>query len=202
MKYSDVFIKSDLGRQEIKSNALGVLPREARTLLIMVDGKRTYQSYLDTLDNGKMFVEFGGVTPLFELLLEFDCIKILGQQQTDTQQKVDNQPQPVPVAKPEPVKETSAAEFDRTFNNLEMNTVSTSSSSPDKNASYKAIKSALAAHIEQNALPEEAWGYLLSLEQCNTPSELLALIQQMQNSSNRQLTNKMAEFAQKIKPYS
>ena len=68
--------------------------------------------------------------------------------------------------------------------------------------SYKAIKSALAAHIEQNALPEEAWGYLLSLEQCNTPSELLALIQQMQNSSNRQLTNKMAEFAQKIKPYS
>nr|WP_299038970.1 hypothetical protein [uncultured Psychrobacter sp.] len=202
MKYSDVFIKSDLGRQEIKSNALGVLPREARTLLIMVDGKRTYQSYLDTLDNGKMFVEFGGVTPLFELLLEFGCIEILGQQQTDTQQKVDNQPQTVPVAKPKPVKETSAAEFDRTFNNQEMKTVSTSSSSSNKNASYEAIKSALAAHIEQNALPEEAWGYLLSLEQCNTPSELLALTQQMQNSSNRQLTNKMVEFAQKIKPYS
>ncbi|MGM8886120.1 hypothetical protein ACS8FD_09260 [Psychrobacter sp. 1U2] len=201
MKYSDIFIKSDLGRQEIKSHALGILPREARTLLIMVDGKRSYQSYLDTLDNGKMFVEFGGVTPLFELLLEFGCIEIIGQQRTDIDQAADTQTQPVPVANPEPVKETSAAEFDRTFNNPEMSAVSTSSSSLNKDASYEATKSELAAHIEQNALPEEAWGYLLSLEQCNAPSELLVLIQQMQSSSNRQLTNKMADFAQKIKPY-
>jgi len=201
MKYSDVFIKSDLGRQEIKSHALGILPREARTLLIMVDGKRSYQSYLDTLDNGKMFVEFGGVTPLFELLLEFGCIEIIGQQRTDIEQEEDTQTQPVPVANPEPVKETSAAEFDRTFNNPEMSAVSTSSSSLNKDASYEATKSELAAHIEKNALPEEAWGYLLSLEQCNAPSELLVLIQQMQSSSNRQLTNKMADFAQKIKPY-
>ena len=72
MNYGDVFRKSDLGRAEIKSQSLGILPREARTLLIMIDGKRTYQNYLDTLDNSKMFADFGGVGPLFELLLEFD----------------------------------------------------------------------------------------------------------------------------------
>ena len=64
MNYSDVFQKSDLGREEIKSQSLGILPREARTLLIMIDGKRDYQSYLDTLDDSKMFAGFGGVTPL------------------------------------------------------------------------------------------------------------------------------------------
>ena len=45
MKDGDVFQKTDLGREEIKSQSLGILPREARTLLIMIDGKRTYQSY-------------------------------------------------------------------------------------------------------------------------------------------------------------
>ena len=41
MNSSNVFRKSDLGRKEIKTQSLGVLPREARTLLIMIDGKKT-----------------------------------------------------------------------------------------------------------------------------------------------------------------
>jgi hypothetical protein len=27
----------------------------------MMDGKKTYQQYLDSLDNSKMFAEFGGI---------------------------------------------------------------------------------------------------------------------------------------------
>ena len=192
MKYSDVFIKSDLGRKEIKNHSLGILPREARTLLIMIDGKRNYQSYLDTLDNGKMFVEFGGVTPLFELLLELDCIEIV--EQGSLKSKRDPRPQPV--------KETSKAEFDRTFNNPEpdITTIGHSATKVD-NASYEATKSELASYIETNALPEEAWGYLLSLEQCNDPKQLISLVQQIQKSSNKALASGMADFSEKINTY-
>lgn len=188
MKYNDIFVKSDLGRKEIKYHTLGILPREARTLLIMIDGKRTYQSYLDTLDNGKMFVEFGGVTPLFELLLELNCIEILGQ---------DNI---IPESRARVIKETSEAEFDQTFNNPQSDIITIGSSfmSKSDNASYESTKSELAAYIEKNALPEEAWGYLLSLEQCNDATQLLALVQQIQNSSNRVLSSGMTNFLEKI----
>ncbi len=188
MKYNDIFVKSDLGRKEIKYHTLGILPREARTLLIMIDGKRTYQSYLDTLDNGKMFVEFGGVTPLFELLLELNCIEILGQDNIS------------PESRARVIKETSEAEFDQTFNNPQSDIITIGSSfmSKSDNASYESTKSELAAYIEKNALPEEAWGYLLSLEQCNDATQLLALVQQIQNSSNRVLSSGMTNFLEKI----
>lgn len=85
MNNNDVFRKSDLGREEIKNQTLGVLPREARTLLIMIDGKKTYQHYLETLNQSKMFIEFGGVEPLFELLVEFQCIELVGQDNASSQ---------------------------------------------------------------------------------------------------------------------
>lgn len=193
MKYDDVFIKSDLGRKEVKYNTLGILPREARTLLIMIDGKRTYQNYLDTLDNGKMFVEFGGVTSLFELLLELDCIEIVGQDHTQSE----------PEPKPQIIKETSEAEFDKTFNNQQsgITTIDHSSAPKAGNINYESTKSELAAYIEKNALPEEAWGYLLSLEQCNDPAQLLALVQQIQRSSNSALSNGMVDFSKRITPH-
>ncbi|WP_201503314.1 hypothetical protein, partial [Psychrobacter aquimaris] len=96
MNNGDVFQKTDLGREEIKSQSLGILPREARTLLIMIDGKRTYQSYLDTLDHSKMFADFGGIAPLFELLLGLECIEIAGaasQTSTAPQAPTASQPQ-------------------------------------------------------------------------------------------------------------
>lgn len=199
MKYSDVFVKSDLGRKEIKYHSLGILPREARTLLIMVDGKRNYQSYLDTLDNGKMFVEFGGVTPLFELLLELDCIEIIGQDNAEPNFETN----PEPSQQSQAIKQSSEAEFDKTFNNpnIDITTINYSSTSKADSANYEATKSELAAYIETNALPEEAWGYLLSLEQCSDPVHLMALIQQMQKSSNQALASGMTEFSKKLSSF-
>lgn len=195
MKYSDVFKKSDLGRKEVKYHTLGILPREARTLLIMIDGKRTYQNYLDTLDNGKMFVEFGGVAPLFELLLELGCIEVVGQENSEYESQAQKSTQ------------TNEAEFDRTFNNPQLDisdigtTVSTTAASKIENTNYESTKSQLAAYIEDNALPEEAWGYLLSLEQCNDPAQLLTLVQQIQRSSNSVLSAGMTDFSRKITSY-
>lgn len=40
MNSNDVYQKSNLGREEIRNQTLGVLPREARTLLITIDGKK------------------------------------------------------------------------------------------------------------------------------------------------------------------
>lgn len=228
MNSSDVFRKSDLGREEIKTQSLGVLPREARTLLIMIDGKKTYQHYLDSLDNSKMFAEFGGIAPLFELLQEFQCIELIvgdnasassqsyAPPQSAELQVAASPPTMPPIAppptlanednkalQPEPMPSQSdnAAEFDATFNDKSDKTVPFASYFKRKAADvdFETLKSELATYIEKNAAPEDAWGYLLNLEQCTDASQLLALTQKIQRSTSGSLSRGVGEFAKKIK---
>ncbi len=209
MNSNDIFQKSDLGREEIKNKSLGVLPREARTLLIMIDGRKTYQNYIDSLDQSNMFAEFGGVAPLFELLLDFQCIELLepsnmsSSEQTlstskrsipaqlDTRFRSDSQvgalSSDVPLSQTTASQTTSSqknseAEFAAEFNSLPSSQVAQTGSDPS--ASYEATKSELASYIEKNAPSQDAWSYLLSLEQCENDSQLLALVQRIQNSNS------------------
>lgn len=195
MKHSDVFIKSDLGRKEVKYHTLGILPREARTLLIMVDGKRSYRSYLEALDKDKMFVEFGGVKPLFELLLELDCIEVIGQPSIQLADK------PLPINKAYDTERDKPFHSQPSADNEPIDSDVPANTTTIPEASYDTVKSALASCIENNAPPEEAWGHLLSLEKCSEPTELLALVEQMQKSTNSALSNEMDRFYKKIAAY-
>ncbi|MBF0659149.1 hypothetical protein IPZ60_10385 [Psychrobacter sp. NG25] len=213
MNYGDVFRKSDLGREEIKSQSLGVLPREARTLLIMIDGRRTYQSYLNTLDSSKMFAEFGGIAPLFELLLDLECIEVASagsaeteiptlSQTTITSIPVTTQSQPAAPA----FDEKSEIEFNNTFNGKsttkvkesEKKSLSSIFKAKPSSVSDETIKSDLATFIEKNAEPIEAWGYLLSLEQCGNRTQLLILAKEIQNTSSGSLARGMNDFIKRI----
>ena len=230
MNNNDIYKKSDLGRDEIKSQSLGVLPREARTLLIMIDGKKTYQNYIDSLNDSAMFAEFGGIAPLFELLLEFRCIET--SEQTDIIAK--RQSSTIPMAAPQsrsssvdapqtaislsmPSSQAPQAKSYATFNNeAEFATQFDSkgipkqeSSTPPKRGffarkanemSYETIKSDLATYIEKNAQSQDAWGYLLSLEQCENAAQLLALVQRIQNSTSRDgLARGMDKYQKSLK---
>ena len=226
MNNSDVFRKSDLGREEIKTQSLGVLPREARTLLIMIDGKKTYQQYLDSLDNSKMFAEFGGIAPLFELLQEFQCIELIADDNASVASQSYVTPQPAAprtvteqqVAEIQPTtranedskelqpqsiqsQSNSAAEFDATFNDKPKKAASFTGYFKRKAAdvNFETLKSELATYIEKNAAPEDAWGYLLNLEQCTDAPQLLALIQKIQRSTSGGLSQGVGEFSKRIK---
>lgn len=237
MNNNDIYKKSALGREEIKNQNLGVLPREARTLLIMIDGKKTYQSYLDSLNESAMFADFGGIAPLFELLLEFQCIEL--SEQTDTTTAKQNStistiaPQkdseytnerqlgsslstPSPQT-PEVSQTSSQAQPYSNLNNEadfaiqfdSKGTMQQDSSTPSKKGffgrkanemSYDTIKSDLATYIEKNAPSQDAWGYLLSLEQCENAAQLLALVQRIQKStSGDSLARGMDKYQKSLK---
>ena len=208
MNDGDVFQKTELGREEIKFQSLGILPREARTLLIMIDGKRTYQSYLDTLNNSKMFADFGGIASLFELLLGLECIEIAGAANCTSQASTAPQAPTAfqPQSSSSSFEQSVETDFDRTFNSKSPNKIAAlgkkSLSSVFKTrlsgASYETIKSELANYIEKNAPPIEAWSYLLSLEQCENSSQLLSLIKEIQSTSGSNLSHGMNIFIKKI----
>lgn len=236
MNNNNIYKKSALGREEIKNQSLGVLPREARTLLIMIDGKKTYQSYLDSLNESAMFADFGGIAPLFELLLEFQCIE-LSEHDTTAAKQNSTIPMTAPqkgseyinerqsgrsLSMPSPqtpeVSQTSSqaqpysnlnneADFAIQFDSN--GTVQQDSSTPSKKGffgrkanemSYDTIKSDLATYIEKNAPSQDAWGYLLSLEQCENAAQLLALVQRIQKStSGDSLARGMDKYQKSLK---
>ncbi len=227
MNYDDVFQKSSLGREEIKSKAQGMLPREARTLLIMIDGKRDYRSYLDTLDQSKMFASFGGIAPIFELLLELDYIEVVGGSKTASQtsvtsdsqsissqpvhsQSLDSEPAISQAATPQtatpqvapPSSDVSVeTEFDRTFNDdppSKMAGIGNIFKSKTSHNNYETIKSDLATFIERNAPSVEAWGFLLMLEQCENSQHLLKLVQEIQSTSSGDLARGMSAFIKRL----
>ena len=213
MNYDDVFQKSDVGRREIKSQHLGVLPREARTLLIMIDGKRTYESYLKTLNDSKMFADFGGIEPLFDLLLELECIEVEGgAARSPSQAATISQTSAAQASnRSQPSDASVEKEFERTFNsNASNDNRSSSETTPSKksigsifkpkvsDSNYEAIKSELATYIEKNAPATEGWGYLLNLEQCENSTQLLSLVQDIQSTSSSSLSRGMNEFVKKI----
>lgn len=214
MNSSDVFRKSDLGREEIKSQSLGVLPREARTLLIMIDGKRDYQSYLATLNDSKMFAGFGGIAPLFELLFELEYIEVTGVATTTTPKaevasQVPTASQAPTASQSQPISKSvdtdAETDFERTFNNnlnktsmLGKTSIGNIFKTKLSKNNYETVKSDLASYIEKNAPSVEAWGYLLMLEQCENDSQLLILAQEIQNTSSGNLARGMNEFIKRI----
>jgi hypothetical protein len=216
MNDNDIFKKSDLGREAIKNQSMSVLPREARTLLIMIDGKKTYQHYFESLDKGKMFVDTGGIAPFFEMLQDLEYIELAGHAsevtmqmspaipqlpQTDiiSERQVTEAPKP---SEPSRSQSNSEAEFDVTFNSpkpKKTTAIGRFFTSKASGVSYETLKSELATYIEKNAPPQDAWGYLLNLEQCSGASQLLELTQKIQKSTSGDLSRSMEDFSKKIK---
>lgn len=199
MNDSDVFLKTDLGREEIKSQSLGIgiLPREARTLLIMIDGKRNYKSYLSTLNHSKMFAGFGGVTPLFELLLELEYIEVLDDTGRPIQKSVSVHSQTTSHSSHSTI-EAPSDQMRKNRSSKRMKAIGSIFKTKLSAARYETIKSELAAYIERNASAAEAWGYLLLLEQCENSTQLLILVREIQNVSNGNLSLGMNAFIKRI----
>lgn len=222
MNNNDIYRKTALGIEEIKDQSTGVLPREARTLLVLVDGKKTYQRYIDTLNNSRIFADSGGIAPFFDMLLDLQYIELVGE--SDLSEKPLPTPKPVQpnianerqaivpratedgLPSSQSAEPNNRAEFDAEFNS------STREQSSDKlssigsffkreqtKVSYATLKSDLATYIEKNAPTQDAWGYLLSLEQCENDAQLLILIERIQNSTSGNLSQGMDKFSNAIK---
>lgn len=173
-----------------------------------------------------MFAEFGGITPLFELLVDFQCIELSPQSKANAAQPLGNavnQPQSTTFTQPDGLSTTRSevntalnnrqtsvdhyqasrssviasdavatqvhdeAELAAEFNNVANHKLAAKEGYVNSKApkvSYETIKSDLATYIEKNLPAQEAWGYLLSLERCENDSQLLALVQRIQQAIN------------------
>lgn len=200
MNNSQVFQKSALGREKIKNKELDILPRQARTLLFLIDGESRYDSYLKSLDSSEIFAESGGVAVLFELLRDLQYIEVASSDQGE----------PVETSLLAASKTaTLSDENAQCAQNIEVNVATGFDTETEpknladdekryynKNfdADFESKRAELASYIEQKAPGQEAWVYMLSLEKCDNILQLQALVQHMQSSANDDLANGIQKF--------
>lgn len=71
----EVFVRTQLGAQEVANVSGSALPREARTLLILIDGRKSYAQVTRLLENRKMFRSTGGLKRHLQMLIDLDYVK-------------------------------------------------------------------------------------------------------------------------------
>ena len=205
MNNSQVFQKSALGREKIKNKELDILPRQARTLLFLIDGESRYDSYLKSLDSSEVFAESGGVAVLFELLQDLQYIEVAPSGQGELVETSI-------LAAPKTA--TPSDEYGQRAQNIEVNVATGLESetepkeiaddekcyySKEFDADFESKRAELASYIEQKAPGQEAWVYMLSLEKCDNILQLQALVQHMQSSANDDLANNIQKFYEDLK---
>lgn len=218
MDNSSVFQRSALGREKIRDKDLGILPRQARTLLFLIDSEKTYADYFEAFNNNQVFIEAGGIALLFELLEDLQYIEQiippahhLSEQVAVTIQAVTTPRQTPAMSYSQALSSIDSDESEATKRDhlaLDDTIISLSaddkidsssgSSNSDSTLSYDAIRSDLAAFIEKNAPASDAWGYLLSLEKCDNALQLQALVQSIYSSTTGTLKAGMPKYYQAL----
>ncbi|MDN5565937.1 MAG: hypothetical protein L0G25_03965 [Psychrobacter sp.] len=207
MNNSYVFQKSALGREKIKNKELDILPRQARTLLFLIDGESRYDSYLESLDSSEVFAESGGVAVLFELLQDLQYIEV-----TPSVKGESIETSILAAPKIATLSDGYAQRTQNTDINVakgfetEIEAESKKLADDEKcyhskkfDADFESKRAELASYIEQKAPGQEAWVYMLSLEKCDNILQLQTLVQHMQSSANDDLANGIQKFYEDLK---
>jgi len=71
----DVFIRTELGAQEIDNVSASELPRKARTLLILIDGRKSHAQVTRLLENRAMFKSAGELNSYLKMLMDLNYVK-------------------------------------------------------------------------------------------------------------------------------
>ncbi|MEO0974044.1 MAG: hypothetical protein AAFX85_13205, partial [Pseudomonadota bacterium] len=89
---TDVLIKTQKGRTEIHEQGIGLLPREARTLLILVNGHDTVGQYRRALSGTKAFESEGKIEQLISLLIDLEYLEIAQRFDAEVDDALDSTP--------------------------------------------------------------------------------------------------------------
>ena len=191
---TSVVVKTATGLSAIQPQNNELLPREARNLLILIDGRKTMGKYLDQLNKMRMFKEVGGVEQYFRLLLDLELIRF---------DAIEGNPSPIESA-------PKASSYDanqqplNSQNSVTEYSENTLFKEPLGNVKslgmmHGKISTKMATIIEQYAQPSETWGLLMKLESCESDTELLLLLRTLAKADHEPVSKKMRSLMKSLK---
>ena len=214
-----VVVKTSAGLSAVQPKNNELLPREARNLLILIDGRKNIDQYRTQLDNMKMFKEVGGVDQYFQLLLDMELIELESSENSvssirkkreiptlttiSTPRQTATRPEPKTSKNEESVTELSQTLLDDDLSKSSYLDGVLSDTSfrnvKDLGVLRGKISAKMATTIESYGKPEDTWGLLMKLESCESDTELLLFLRTLAKGNFGSLSKKMTNLIKSLK---
>ena len=156
-----VFHKTPTGKEALRSSRETDLPRNLRSILILIDGKKAYMDYKRALANSRLVRGIGSVDECFRELLKKSFI------QTDSSHAPDLSP-PTPAREPQIPASPNTAPGSRNPKFLEIR--------------------AIAIECIERELGAQNWAVTLDFERCDSPQELQSVISRTYSAEKRNIS--------------
>ena len=174
---TDIFEKTPQGVLEVQQQSNTILPREARTLLILINGKNTYADFQSSLRDSAAFKSAGGIDQYIDLLLGLDYIQKQGSGAANPQP--DQVHEEIVLGADAPTVQAQVVSLEQKREDKLLDSIS--NMVEDKPAisaplSIDQARTTLAEIIEKSNGLQDEWQWLFKLEECDSPIEFVALI--------------------------
>ncbi|MEM9387989.1 MAG: hypothetical protein AAGA68_23240 [Pseudomonadota bacterium] len=87
---NEILAKTEKGLAQMRVQDDALLPREARSLLILINGKDTLEQYRNALSASKVFESLGGIDQLVQLLFDLEYLCAKSQEQPETGEQLNS----------------------------------------------------------------------------------------------------------------
>lgn len=158
------------GETELKGADTKILPREARTLLILIDGRQIASHLLNALDKRELFKKVGGSEQFLQLLLDLGFIEPVSRAKISQTHK-----KRAPSITNSPSRATPSTSKIYEISPTESLTSSFRPIAETQSESLARVVTFLAKEIESHASPENTWSLMLELENCKSRSDFKSL---------------------------
>lgn len=173
--------KTALGRSELQNRLSNILPRELRTVLILIDGKKCVEDYIKVLKGRDFLVEYSSVTDCFQALLDLEMIAIVNHRGLGAKKSKKS------ALRKESAKPSETDAWEEAFSVTPNSVVPDEApvalhhrepSDTEANPVTPQLVSELVGIIEAD-IPGEAWEYVFELESATSSEAVLTLIENL-----------------------
>jgi len=182
----DVYMRTDLGFEEVATKNEGVLPHEARTLLIVIDGRKSYGQIAAPLENRKIFRDTGGVRQYLQLLIDLEYIQLKNR---GFNKRRDDAPEPVQTIHEITLVDKASEQVidlrEEKRSRLKKTAADKLEATPVNDSTEK-LRSIIALLIDKHAKPDDSWMYRNRLKECADVRSIFNLVQEIQRHATGQ----------------
>jgi len=201
---TSVVIKTTAGLSAVKPQNNELLLREARNLLILIDGRKTLEQYQTQLNNMNMFKEVGGVEQYFQLLSDMELIEFSDNEHAVTASSQHRQKDSLLEQSTETSPFSTQSSLDQVEANARDDPLPPEpgeivSSTMNPGVLQGKIRAKAATLIEQYAGPEQTWGLLMKLESSTSDTELMRFLENLVKNNTGAISKKTAGLVKSIR---
>lgn len=187
----DIFVRTEKGSNELSGSQSGIIPRKARTILILIDGLKTYAQVADPLEKRKTYKD--GVRQYMQMLVDLELVvcktTARSEESALSEETAPSDALMSPLYELKPQEELTLTE--RAENHVVVDLLKQAKPFEQLGKNHKvscsssteALRDIISSLVNKHADADQARAYNKRLSNCYDMRSIFELVQEMQRAS-------------------